>query len=329
MKSAFVLCGLAALATFSSAARAGDLIPELVPADARWLAHLDLEALQKSALFQAARENDAEFHLDQGLEEFQRELGADPFELVRSVTLFSTRAEPETGVAVLTVGEKAEEVLAKLQQQPGFRTVQANGRELLTWNESHHGDGGEPAYAYVRRFEGVANRLVYVSNREDDLMAAIDVLESKKPDVTDDSLRRLSASPGPNSILFVATSERIPGLDGVERMSAVAALADGLRFDLGETNGQLHAQLVVTAKDAHDARNITSVLQGVSALASLIGSEHGGEEIANLVRGLGFTTNGNEVAVELRYDSRKLIQTLHGLHAEDEEHEFHGGHGGK
>lgn len=328
MKIPFLLTGLL---SFAAPALGGELIQELVPADARWLAHVDLEGMQQSVLFQMAREVNGEKGLNAHLNEAREQFGFDPLAIGRSITFYSSSAEPEHGVAVLVLGEEAAGILEHLKQQPGYRALQAGGRELLSWSDPKgwgdpegsddpDGDDGghESVYAYVRRFEGVSNQLVYISDQSELVLGAIDVLEGARPSLGDPREGGLAARPMPGSFVYFETSEALPGLDDVAQVSAVAALARGMRFELGETNGVMSAQLSVQAKDARDAGNISSVLQGVTALAALVGGQHGGEGLRLVVDALRFNTHGNEVAASFTFDSRRLLGIVHELEDRDE-----------
>jgi hypothetical protein len=287
-------------------ARAGGPILELVPAESRWMVHVDVEGFQRSVLWQTLKTGEFGAELESELAEARTELGFDPLTLVRSATVFGDTQEHEEGVAVLTVSPDIEGLLDKLAEKGGLSTETHGGRTLHVWQENDD----EGVFAYVHRFEGVANRLVYLSDSRERLQAALEVLEGRRPDVTQVAEPRLRVNVGADTFLYVETSEQIPGLDEIEPVSAIAAMAKGLRLEVGESAGALFAQLTVTAGNANDASKMAAVLQGAMSLLQLVVPPEVPDELKDLIESLRVSQNGNVVGLEFRHDSRSLIELL-------------------
>lgn len=301
---------------FATPAVAGDLITELIPADARWLAHVDVEAFLGSTLWQAIRaEPELARELESGLEEARAEFGFDPLQLVKAVTAYGTSENPEEAVAVLVVSDAADGLLAKLREQPIYSAQQIGGHAVDVWSQ---GDD-ESVFCHVREFEGISNRLVFLSDSSERLMHGIGVLEGRVKDITQATDVHVAAKPLKNTFVYFETSEDIPGMGQVEQISAVAALAQGLRFELGEAAGQLFIDLSVTTLNAKDAQNVHSVLQGATALLNLVMPQEIPAEVRDLVRNLHFGINGNQVGIEFRHDSRELLRIVKRLQELDTE----------
>jgi hypothetical protein len=93
--------------------------------------------------------------------------------------------------------------------------------------------------------------------------------------------------------------------------SQVARLAQSVTFELGEQQEALFARLVIQAEDEAKARQITDVLRGVVALASLVtASQDVPPVLTDLVQALRFESNGTFMSVDFRYNTRKLIEDL-------------------
>lgn len=301
-----IFLALACALTFARPAPAGELIRELVPADARWLMHFDVEGLQRTALYRGALEESArmgEDPLAQMRKEMQAELGVDLIDLARSLTLYSLSPTPSEVVALVVLGEGSDALLEKLKAQPDHRSIQIEGRELHAF-----GEGEDAMYLHAKRFEGVRNRLYFVGDRKELVSAAVDVLDGKRASIVDRAEGGLRARPAADAFLYLETSEKLPGLDDLAPLSSVGLLAHGMRFEMAESAGSLRIELQLAAANAGDAQNIAAVLQGVSALASLLPPEQGGDELRALAGGLRFTTSGNQVEGRFAYDSLRLLQ---------------------
>lgn len=321
---------LAVSAVLAAPARADALDKNRIPADARWFAHLDLEALARSELYKALAEHgelDLKHELDDLHDVGFEELGIDPLRDLKSVSVFSVGATGEQTVVLLAGNEKIDGALEHLKQQPAYRTDSFEGHTLHAWGDEH-----SSWFAAVLRKEGTNERLVVQSDDKASLKRAFDVLEGRAPslataakDPTTTAARR--ATPAPGSILFAVATTRLSELAEIEAASNVARLAEDLVLDVGEAKNELFATLAIDAKDAKEARQIQQVMQGAVALLSLAAGaddEGGGEEMKamrDLVAGFRFDTDGSTMHVELRLPVGVLLDALRALDAGDDDHD--------
>jgi len=312
----FGLFSALALSTLAAPVRADVLDKSRVPAAARWVAHVDVEALTRSTLFAALRTQEG-FELDGDLAELKAEFGIDPFADLHALTIYCTEASPERSVILLSGSEKLDAALTRLQDQPGYRTEKDGAHTLHVWSQD-----SKPWYGWVLRRDATANRVVVLSSNRDDVLGGIAVIEGARPSLAAQQDGLVFATPAPGSILFAAATENLSELNAIEATSRVFKLAQTMSIDVGEDRGALYAHAIVDTKSPQDALKIQQVLQGAVALVGLMSDEPGiGAHLSSLVGALRFQCTGSRVTADFRYDVKALLEIFAELekHSDDDE----------
>jgi hypothetical protein len=303
-----IILPLAAV-SLAGSAFGGELDKARVSAEARWVAHFDFAAFQKTTLFtEVMKESMLE---DFDIEEVKSELGIDPLKVVKSATLYGTGADPEDAVAIIVGTSEIDVLMAMLQGQDNYRSIQEGNLALHGWEENGEVDG----LWYVHQTPNGGDRVIALSDDRANLMHAARVLRGELPNLSRASNPKFTASPRAGSYLFVAASD-LSGLSGVEPISAVAGMADRITVDIGEHEGRLYARVAIDTTDADDAANISSVVKGGIALLQ-IAAGASGEGVPpaarNLIQALKVQDRGTEVLLEFEYDTSRLIQEVKSL----------------
>lgn len=141
LRGLLMLAALAPLAWClpNQTATAEGLNPEHVPADAKWLIHIDLDQLLDTELVQTVR--DRQPGIVQGVRQWiEREYGIDPRSDLRSVTMFSKDYKEYTGSVVLQAKYDPQKVKEQLKGAEKLETTQWNDLTLYTFQVAkHHG----------------------------------------------------------------------------------------------------------------------------------------------------------------------------------------------
>ena len=302
------------LSLLAPVATAGGLQKSRVPGGARWVVHLDVEAMRASRIYEAVHEasgRDGTNDMDEHLSEVRMFLGLDPTTDFKSVTLYCAAQSEERCVAVLAGNAKVDAALDRLKAMANYHTSAVEGRSLHTW-----GDEGDRWYAYVHRKDGSEERVVVASQDRAELARGIAVLEGDAESLASADQPGIRGTPASGSILFAAAGESLRELSEVEPVSAVAKLAKTIVLDVGEERGALRAHVGLDTRSAEDAQRIHQVLQGAVALVGLVGNEH--EDLRSrlqpLVDSLRLSSSGTRVDVDFRYDVESLLSDLKSLH---------------
>lgn len=307
---------------------AGPLNPSAVPANAKWFAHMDVEAAVKSKMGSFLRENKALFRIE-GLDAVERDLGFDPLKEVRGVTIFSSSSlgedeEEPTLVAATSalVEQKAEELSAK---QPGFRKVSSAGLTYFSWD-----DDDETKYAAVLPGKGADERLVVFAPDEAGLRAAAAVVSGKKPGLAANS-PLLATAPRAGSFLYGAVSSIKAEQEEGDPGAAVLRQSERGTLDVGEAGDEMFADLTLAAKGEKEAANIGQVAGGLLALGRMVaGEDPDMKPLVEAANAITISVEGRNVMLRGRYPVEKASAALKAMAHKAQEHEHeHGEHHGE
>lgn len=318
-RAAVVLpASLLALGALAVRARADVFDAARVPADARWFAHVDVEALKRSELFAALQSA----HVDDfagldGLSEFG-ELGIDPLRDLRSIAVYCQDKNPEHAVLLVVGNAQVDEALSKLSSEPSYRAAELDGRRMHVW-----GEGAQSSYVCVARREGSEDRLVVRAPDEASLRRALAVIDGRTPSLASAASSagdknvdqpRVRLVPSKGSILYAAALGGLSELTEVDMASNVTRLCKQMLLDVGESQGEVHALLEMETRTDAEARQLQQVMQGGLALLALAQGSAEDPDLAkplqDLTNAFRFTAQGSSVQCEFRMAVSLLLEDL-------------------
>jgi hypothetical protein len=278
------------------------LEPANVDARAKVLIHLDVQALAKTRLFRLLRE-DPDLGIERALGDFEEEVGLDLLADVRSATVYLNDVEGHW-VALLRTGERIDAALAALAERPGYSASVVDGRTVHALREH-----GNEWFGLLYRAETGGERLFVITEDVGALVAAIEVVDGKRP-----SLGSAAADadvvehvPQPGSVLFVSADRGLGDLGDFRPSAEISRLVTGVRFDCGESDDTLFANLSLDAATERDAKDVHDVIQGGLAFTSLIsGRADETRVLGDLVDALDVRRERTVVTFAFRYSSQAL-----------------------
>jgi len=282
--------------TLSAGVLAGPLQPAHIAADARWLIHLDLEALQPTTVGQTLAREAIEPKMSEVAAALKLHLGFDfDWRRIRSITLYGAEyGGPERLRGVMLVDTDLDLVTAfdrALQKQAEWGRAQDGDLQRLE-------DGPQPLYCikedlYVALQPGAP--AVIGKARRTTLKARAVLVEGAPNLNTAPGLANL-ANAGHGEFLLVA-AEGFGAAAPDAPQARVLKMADTLRFSLAETSGQLQAALTLGARSAETAQQMQQVIQGMTALVAL--SQTDNADLQKLVNGLRASVNDRQLQLSL------------------------------
>ena len=304
MKRSLSILALTALAATTDA---GELRRDLVPANVSWIGHFDFEGLQRTNLWNQLLTHE-EFELEDAmgeLDEIRREIGIDPLQDIRSITVFGTGMSEEETVAMVRTTSAIDLALDRFAEEDEYRRTSRGGYVLHSWDNE--------GYAYLHEGQG-DERVLLVAGDPATLARTADVLNGRGLSLMGTATPRVTAVPSSESFVFFAAAEGIPGLHEIEPASQIANLAQGIVFQMGEARGELFLTANVLTADIDAALNLSDVFDGLLALAKLaMATEDLPSSLRDLTRSLQVETRGNEVWIEFRYSVQALFQAFEDL----------------
>jgi len=262
-----------------------------VAAAAKWVAHIDFDAVKTATLAEKIQskwlDNDL---VKQRLLGVKALTGIDLTKDLHGTTFYGSRLAADTGVVIVHAHVDAKRLLDIIRPKPDYKATSYRGHILHTWTERKGAPGEHQVTGCLSDPE-----LLIVARETAEVKAALDVLDGKSP--------ALAASDSP-------LAGEVP--KGAVVMAAVTDLANAeLPFKspiinqselfwavLGERDGEVFGQLKFVAKSEEMAAQVEDILRGLRAMALL--QQGPNEETRKAIQKLRVTTSQRTVQVEWR-----------------------------
>ena len=276
---------LAAVLGLTAIARAEPVELKQVAADAKWLVHVDVDAMRTSVVVQKAYQKCMEMHKEaaEHLDKIHAMLGFDPRKDLHAVTAYGKDLDKNHGVLIVHADVDQKLLLEKAQKAPDHKVAKYGAYEIHSWTHKH-GKASQAAFGSFFK----SDVLVFAGSLEA-IQAALDVLDGKSPGITDEK-SPLAGHLSPGAIVIVRASAISP-----EIKCPILKDADAFRVSLGENNGESFYRARLTMKTAEAAEQVKAVVEGFKAM---VGLSHGSDALAmKLVGAIKVTTKESAVRV--------------------------------
>lgn len=291
---------LAVLAATTIGARADGLKQNLVPADARWLLHLDGAAFRKSRIGAMIVEDKCEPKVRQARKDTQIDFDFS-FNKITAITAFGPKVgEQDNAVLVIqTVADvrgDLEKLIALKEKnggnEPPVARITVDGNEIYTV-------GGD-----VNATEA-AKGIWVVSKSRSSMLAASAVAAGKAPAIKDAPFLEYPAIT--NSFFLLAAADT-GGADKLPAQAQILKKADGGRVVLGESGDKLFLNLALKSKDSDAVAQIQQVLQGLIAIVSL--SQPDNKDLIALAGSAAVSSTSQIVSLNLSFPLERAMKKV-------------------
>jgi hypothetical protein len=246
---------------------AGPLQRQDLPADTKWLVHLDAAAFLKTKLGDSLAKEQIEPKLAQGRADIKAWFDFDlDWRRISGITIFGTdytAPKEERGVALiytdLDIAKGLDGAIVKLEaagsaDSGSVKRLEAAPQALYQLND---------VFAAVQKGQPVV-----LGKSREKVLRTRDVLSGKNPSLK--SGQAFTKLPAPASGFFLlAAAEDFNESAAIPPQANVLKQADGLRFTLAEKDTNLVASLALLPKNEQVAQQIQQVAQGLIALGAL------------------------------------------------------------
>lgn len=279
--------------------QAGPLQRGEVPGVPLWLLHIDFDAIRPSSIGQFILgemdkpENQFKLAALQGM------LKVDIRTQLHGATVYSAGAAPEDAVALVYADFDAEHLASLAKQAQDAKSITYKKHVIHNWI-----DDKKPARNGVkpRTYAALAGNKVIFAQREEAVKQSLDVIDGAAGSLSKSgNFSQLGAAGTVNFIEAAARKLPVPDSDP---NAAILKMAKGIRFQLGETDGKISANLALEAADGDTARNIANVAQGLVGLLRL---QQNNPDALKLADALAPRQDGNSVVVKLTLPSTEVV----------------------
>jgi hypothetical protein len=306
MNTSYFKLTSAALAALSlgASAFAAPLQRADVRANSAFVVHVDCDAFRSTAVGQyilgemAKPENKAKISVLQSL------VGVDIATQLHGLTLYncgSSGADAKEGVLIVYADFDADKLSNLAQAAKNPQSTKHHGVTIRSWTSEKKSeeDGSE-----MRVYGAIKGNRVILGRQESAIANALDVLEGGASLAGSKNFPQLGAADSPKCIQAAAHHFELPG--GDDAHAALVKLAQGMRLDIGESEGKVKATLALEAKDDDVAQQMNAVAQGLLALGKLQNKP----ETAKLVNALSVKQDNTWVVANLNVDADDVVEAI-------------------
>ena len=292
-----VLVGLvcASVLGLASMANAEPLNAKQVSAEAKWLVHIDADAMRSSVVVDKGYAKCAEKckALGEKVTDLREACKIfDPTTDLQGLTFYGKEYKPGAGVAIVC-GKLTETILNGLsegvQKMPNYSVSTYNMYQLHTWTHAQGTKHERPIIGvYVQ-----PNYLVFGAS-EAEVKAALDVLDGSKANLAG-TASPLAAAALPGALLLA----RVSGLADMKLPieSPIIKQTDAMALTLGENNYEAYLTADLAVKDVKTADEVKAMVDGALTNA-LMGTDDA--EMSDLINAARVSSTEKAVSVDVR-----------------------------
>ncbi len=240
----------------STAARADVFDPKQVPADAKWMIHIDVDALRNSPAWEILNAKIKQSPANDQIGQIELLSGMRFPEDLHDATAYGLTFTPTDAVVLVHAKVERLQIEQLLAQAPGYDSEKYNDHDLDTWTD----DKGEQLYGAF-----VNDTLIAIGHDKDSIKKALDVLDGKgNPAKTGDAVAP-AVKPG---VAIVVACTDLANLKGKAQSPVFTFLQSGwITLTPGEKAIAVDAQSI--AKTPQDAEKSKQALVGIKAFVDL------------------------------------------------------------
>jgi hypothetical protein len=268
--------------------------PHMVPADAKWVVHADVDAARDSKSFEAVwdrllSDGTAQAKFDQ----LEQMTGMNIPNDVHDVTLFGKEAGDEAGVIVLHGKIDKNKTLQTLQFAKDYASTPFGNYQVMGWFDT---DKNVKMYGAFHDDDHVI-----IGRTEKNIELALDTIDGKSPAIKPDSV--LVSGVKPQLLAYVAAKD-VPQLQGKgPKSNPVFAAVDSAWISLSEKDDVVTLRAELSSSNTDDASAVNDMLNGFRGMLRMAArSEDNPNPVAKAVvaAGKSFTASlkDNTVSVE-------------------------------
>lgn len=276
---------------WASVVCAGPLDKTQAPADARWLVHIDVDAIKTAKVAQTI--SDLWMKLPSGADHLKHAgnlVGLDVAEDLHGITIFGSQYDEAAAIVVVDARVDRDRLFAFLKTLPGYRTEPYGRHKLVGWTANPGKKDEHTVTGCLHRSERFAFGRDVAALRK-----TLDVLDGASPGLGDHHpLAPPSNQPGTMiQVRGVDLDEvELPFKSPLVRKSKVFTAA------LGEYEGKAFAVATAETESTEIAGRLLAVADGLLAMAELQAEDD--EQVTKLLEAVEISLNDKTVTIRFR-----------------------------
>ena len=304
---------VAALLAMATIGHAEPLDLKKVAADAKWVMHVDVDAMRHSVVIDKAYKKCMEMHKEaaEHMDKLPGMIGMDPRKDLHGITVYGKDLDKRKGVLILHADVNQKLLKEKAAKAPDHKVAKCGDYEVHSWTMKCHKGTQTVNGAFFK-----PNVMVFGSSQEA-VEAALAVLAGKSPDITGGgSPLARRALPGS---MFIA---RAVTVDPKTRCP-ILKQADLYRIALGENDGKSFYRAQLNMKSTEAVAQVKAITEGFRAMLSL--SKGTDANILKLIDGLKVADKGKTLTISWSAKTDDVWAAIEKAAQKMSEHKWKGG----
>ncbi len=297
MRKATILFLAFFLIALSSPGISGEsLQTKLIPAEAKWLIHIDIEKFAQTELKQILEQN-SENDIGREIMGIEKTTGIDFFSDISAVTVIGMNHDNDEPVVVFS-GSLDKTHLLGLLKEESPNEINYGDFLIYNWDDDEYG-----VFA--------SDNLLIISENRSGIEKVLDTFSGKGNNLSGSPLERQLRALSKDTFL-VATAENVSELldeDDDDFGALILKKTKSAFFSANEKNGKVMLQLDLQTDSSETATNMESMVTGLKAFLSM------NEKIDpewDIVKSLNVTVKGTSVVLESQGSVEELLNLLMG-----------------
>ena len=299
-------CALLTGFVLATTAPAGELNPAHIPADAKWVIHVDYESLSDSGFMQKLRDRNPML-VRMIRDRLVQQYGIDLPEGMHSATLFSRDYRKYTGTVILQADYDAAKVEAKLKKATKYSVTQWQDHALHTVTLSKQKPGDpDPSGDQEMTVVMVDDDTLLLASSVPNAQAALKLLAGESPSLEGQKSPLLSDSAKQAWIYGAAID--LGNLRQHDVSMPVLAQHEKIVWAVGKRNDKLFEEATFTGQSEPVAEKMQRVLDGLLAYGQLWASDS--KPLTELYRDIEITREGSTTGFRWQGDADQVATAL-------------------
>jgi hypothetical protein len=289
-----------AVLILSSSGWAAPLNRTQVPAEAKWLIHVDFDAFGGSEMWGLVRQGMSETD-QKKIESFTTLLGSDPTKDLYGATLYGTDAKEENAVILIYGRFNQEKLLALLALNEAYDESEYNGQKLYHWVDEKDNKQKVGMFA--------TDSLIVISQSEQAVQATVDLLAGQGSSLASQEDAPLAPLlEAPEDAFLVMAADGLAELHENKSHAEILQNSKTIVVVVGEDNGKMYLDVDLTAETNETAMQMEQVLYGIKAFVALKHAKQ--PEIMSLLQAATLERNDNHLFLTVQYPSAKVFEMI-------------------
>lgn len=293
-KTIIILTAILLTLFFGTLANASSLQKSIIPAEAKWVIHFDMEKFASSQIYNFLMENEITAEIREKNAELSKKFNINFFEDIAAVTVYGIKKEKQTTVCISGNFDK-DHLLTILKAETEYKEIPYGKYTIYNWDKHEYG-------------VFVDSHLFLISGNEETIQNALDVISGKKANVSSSPVMS-DLKEIPKEAFLMAYASDISSLANNGKGPFVLNKTGMGHLTIAEKGNNLALNINSALESEEDAKNIEQVIRGGIAMVQLQNDEKM-MKLKELLNRIQLSFKGNKIQIGLTYPVKDLVEFL-------------------